>query len=469
MTFFCINWLNNLKIMKKLITLNLILLTILSTGFSQWKDLFNGKDLSGWKVEGGKAEYRVEDGSIVGSTALKGPNTFLVTEEKYNDFVLELKFYTDTQLNSGIQFRSNLKDKAPHNVNGYQMEIDPSTRAWTGGIYDESRRGWIYPLSRNQKAQSALKMGAWNEVHIEAIGNTLNTWINGVHCARLVDDMTAEGFIGLQVHGIGGNLALKDAEIKWKDIRLATSDFDKVLFQKDPQTPEISYLDNSLTEWEQRQGFRMLWDGKTSDGWRGAFMNDFPEKGWKIEDGVLSVIGSNGGEAGGGGDIVTRQNFSNFELTLEFRITNGANSGVKYFVNPAIGTASKSAIGLEFQILDDRKHPDAQKGVNGNRTVASLYDLIPADNMTTPGRGKQFKGVGNWNHLRIVSNNGVVEHWLNNEKVLEYDRFSPAFKALVSYSKYANWENFGQYTEGPILLQDHGDDVSFKNIKIREW
>ena len=128
-----------------------------------------------------------------------------------------------------------------------------------------------------------------------------------------------------------------------------------------------------------------------------------------------------------------------------------------------------SAIGCEFQLLDDARHPDSELGIIGTRKLASLYDMITAENLQTEGRAKQFKGIGQWNQGRIVSHNGHVEHWLNNEKVVEFDRFSQMFRGLVAYSKYKKWDGFCQWPDGRILLQDHGDDVSFRNIKVREW
>ena len=450
----------------------LFVLLILFSGTlhaQDWEYLFNGKNLDGWTQMGGKAKYHVENKSIVGTTVSATPNSFMTSNKKFSDFILEFEVLDDPSLNTGVQIRSNSnKDYQNGRVHGYQVEIDPSARAFTGGIYDEARRGWIYPLSRNPKGRKAFKNGVWNKIHVEAIGNTLRTWVNGVQCAHLIDDLTAEGFIGLQVHGIGKDVA-PGAQVRWRNIRIIEKDLEKYSWTDDPEVPQISFLVNQITDWEKRQGWRLLWDGKTTKGWRGAKTDHFPESGWEIKDGVLTVLASDGGESTGGGDIITKDLFSDFELELEFKITKGANSGIKYFVDAELNKGSGSAIGCEFQILDDRNHKDAKMGVNGNRTVASLYDLITADNLDTPGRGKQFKGIGAWNHARIVSRNGKVEHWLNGEKAVEYDRFSQMFEALVAYSKYKKWDNFGQWPQGHILLQDHGDTVHFRSIKIREF
>ena len=217
---------------------------------------------------------------------------------------------------------------------------------------------------------------------------------------------------------------------------------------------------NTLSTTEKRNGWILLFDGKTTTGWRGAYRDEFPAQGWKIEGGELIVIKSDGGEARNGGDIITKEKYGNYELTLEAKLAPGANSGVKYFVTERLPKSPGSAIGLEFQILDDDLHPDAKMGKNGNRTIGSLYDLIPATSKTP-------RAIGGWNQVRIISKNNKVEHWLNGSKVVEYERGSPAFRALVADSKYKNFEGFGEAPEGHLLLQDHGDEVHYRNIKLR--
>jgi len=183
----------------------------------QWEDLFDGKTLNGWIQRNGKAKYTVEDGTIVGTTVLNTPNSFLCTEKNYTDFILELEFLVEPGMNSGIQIRSHsYKDYKNYRVHGYQVEIDTSSRAWSGGIYDEARRGWLFSLEGKPAAQKAFKQSQWNHYRIEAIGDRIRTWVNGVQAADLKDDMTSTGFIALQVHSSkqAGN------SIKWRNIRI---------------------------------------------------------------------------------------------------------------------------------------------------------------------------------------------------------------------------------------------------------
>lgn len=228
---------------------------------------------------------------------------------------------------------------------------------------------------------------------------------------------------------------------------------------------------NILTDVQKAEGWTLLWDGKTNEGWRSPKSDSFPTTGWLMSDGVLSIMENKGGEAAGGGDIITRKRYSDFELKVDFKITTGANSGVKIFVQPNIAPISKagepaavgSAIGMEFQILDDKVHPDAKLGHNGDRTIGSLYDLIPAP------LDKNVKPIGEWNEAHILSQGKHVTFWLNGVKTVEFDRGSEDFRARVAASKYHNIPGFGEWADGHIMLQEHGNQVFYRNVILREF
>jgi len=428
-----------------------------------WKNLFNGKDLSGWKAVAGKATFTVQDGVIEGSAVFGTGNTFLITEELYGDFILELDLkISHVSSNSGIMTRGQFDPAGQGGkglVYGYQVEADPTPRAWSGGIYDEARRGWFYPLDLNPAAKAAFKLGEWNRYRIEALGNTIKTWVNGQEVAYFVDDLDARGFIGLQVHSIQ-NKEDEGRKTYFRNVRIQTENLSPLAFKKPVFV--VSTVKNELTPEEKSQGWKLLFDGASSSGWESARKEAFPKEGWTIEDGILTIQKSDGSEARTFGDIVTTEQYSAFDLAFDFKLTDGANSGVKYFVTLAEGN-SGSAIGLEYQILDDALHPDAKMGRDGNRTLASLYDLIKAEK-----QARFVRKPGEWNQGRVVVYpNNKVEHYLNGVKVLEYERGSQAYRDLVAISKYVVWNKFGEAPSGRILLQDHGDQVSYKNIKIK--
>jgi 3-keto-disaccharide hydrolase len=449
-----------------LLFINTISILFAQRQSSSWKTLFDGKSLNGWTKVAGSADYKIENGVIEGITKSNSPNTFLIYNKRFpGDFVLEMEaMIEDTTMNSGIQFKSNY-DPAARNgsgkVYGYQYELDPSTRRWTGGLYDEGRRDWLYPGSLHPEAQDAFKLGEFNKVRVECIGNTIKTWLNGVPVVYFVDTLTAnQGILALQVHAIGKDEP-EGKKVYWKNIRIKTGDIVPTPFQKGIYV--VNLKPNYITDYEKQNGWRLLFDGKTSSGWKGAYKKTFPDKGWVIRNGTITVLQSTGAESTNGGDIVTKEQFSAFDLSFQFKITPGANSGLKYFVTLTENNPG-SAIGLEYQVLDDKVHPDAKMGRDGNRTLASLYDLIPAN------KSDRFvRGPGQWNTGRIiVYPDNKVEHYLNGVKVLEYVRGSQEYRDLVAESKYKVWQNFGEAEKGYILIQDHGNEVSYRSIKIRE-
>lgn len=231
------------------------------------------------------------------------------------------------------------------------------------------------------------------------------------------------------------------------------------LWSKNTQAQGTAAL-NTLTPAEAKDGVILLFDGKTTDQWRGYEKTDFP-KGWNIEDNAIHCIGSGKGEAGQGGDIITREKFKNFELTLEWKISEGGNSGIFYLAQEIPGEPIwKSA--PEMQVLDNAKHPDARLGVDGNRQAGSLYDLIPA-------KPQNAKPAGEWNTVKIVVYRGTVVHYQNGVQVLEYHLWTDDWKKMCANSKFKDYKWFVDTApEGYIGLQDHGDDVWFRNIKIRK-
>lgn len=238
---------------------------------------------------------------------------------------------------------------------------------------------------------------------------------------------------------------------------------------RDPAALEGEAPPNTLSEAERGEGWRLLFDGETFAGWRGLGRDSVPEGHWIIENGTIRKVASGDvptapdGQPLEGGDIMTAEVYESFELVLEWKVAPAANSGIKYNVSEEMSMSMPpryAALGFEYQILDDDLHPDAQNGPN--RTAAALYDMI------APGAAKRLRPVGEFNQARIIFEDGHGEHWLNGEKVVEFDLGTASFESLLGASKYQPIEGFADKRRGHIVLQDHGDDVWFRNIKIRE-
>lgn len=220
-------------------------------------------------------------------------------------------------------------------------------------------------------------------------------------------------------------------------------------------TQEAQYTE-PMTEQEMNGDWEILFDGESTEHWREYGMDEFPSEGWVIEDSALVFRAPESGSSGL--DIITKDTYTDFELNLDWMISEGGNSGIFYHV-----LEQERAIywsGPEFQILDDENHPDANMGVDGNRKSASLYDLIPAEPQNT-------LPFGQWNSVRIISDGPTIQHWQNGEMVVEYERWNQEWFDMLHESKFNCYPEFGAIRNGHIGLQDHGDEVKFRNIKIR--
>jgi hypothetical protein len=383
-----------------------------------WKPLFDGKSLDGWTRRGGQATYRVDGDCIVGTTAGDTPNTFLCTDRDFADFVLEYDFKIDPKLNSGVQIRSN---SAPGYrkgvVHGYQVEIDPSERGFTCGIYDESRREWLQDMSKNETARKAFKQNEWNKVRVEARGDSIRTWLNGVPAADLKDDLTRSGFIGLQVHSTDSKDPL---EVRWRNLRIQ----DLGDPSRDPPKNATVLLGPSgdVSNWES---------AKTP----GSKIE------WPFANGYLEV-------KPGSGDIVSRPTFNDARLHVEFCVDNNDKEGQ---ANGNSGVYIQRR--YEVQILNSAGQDPADDICGGIYKVkAADYNLaLPAGQWQTYDisfRAARFDASGKkTENARVtVYHNGTRIH--NNVEIPD--------KTGGGQPEAA--------TPGPLLLQDHGNKIRFRNV-----
>lgn len=336
---------------------------------SEWLYPFNENDFDGWTQRGGKAKYEVRDGIIVGTTVPRSRNSFLCTNRDYADFIFEVEYKVDPKMNSGIQVRS-ASIPSYHNgvVHGYQVEIDPSDRAWSGGIYDESRRGWINDLKGNDPARKAFRQNEWNHYRIEAIGDHIRTFVNGVPAADLRDSVSLTGFIALQVHGTNSE---EPMEISWRNLRIQ---------------------DLGSHEWKP------LFDGVSLKGWEPR-----PGGEWVVDSGVIRGVSQQAEKRHG--LLMSRETFGDFTVRLKFNVSKG-DSGFYFRSEPVQG-----AVGVNgFQVEIDTSYETGGLYETGGRAWVVQH---PAEEKT------RWYKKGEWNDLTVSAHARHTVVRMNGRKSAE--------------------------------------------------
>ena len=392
-----------------------------------WQTLFNGKDLTGWEMLNAKHKADVKDGVIVATNVVGEVNGFLCTTNAYGDFILELEVNGDLLLdNSGIQYRSASRpDFMNGRVHGYQLQIEnrpPHISQWSGAIYDEAGRGFLYILEDDPVRQKAYVHNQWNKIKIEAIGTTSRTWINGIPTAHIIDDKLLDGLICLQVHGGSHADERGEQSVYMRNVRIKTKNLKPSPYD---DIPVVNLIPNTLSAQEKHQGFTLLFDGESSKNWRSATRGGAPETGWKTEGGAITVSANGADDATQGKTVaMTEKQYGPFEMKFEFKLHNpDAIAGIEYF-------------------SDGKPHAKRQ----------ALYGKFALDNAIHNVKINRDIWKKEWNQGVIkASPDGLVEYWLNGYQILEYKRTKD------------------QPSKGNIIIDAYnGDTVSYRSVKIRE-
>lgn len=423
-----------------------------SVGAGEWEVLFDGKNVKGlrgyMKKDFPWDGWKVENGSL--TTLTKGKRIDLLTEKQYQNYELELEWSVTPAGNSGIIYNV-IEGPSASYMSGPEMQVLDDSRH-PDGRNPKTSAGSLYALIAPNDKKVTKPVGEFNKAVLKIKDGNVEHWLNGqkvveyqwkgVAVKDLINNskfllwkktfMQADkGHVAIQHHG---------EEVSYRNIRIRSLD---------DHDDQAAASHNVLTPEEKAAGWQLLFDGKTTDNFRSFLRPTFPAKGWVVKDGALVHLSK-----GGGGDIITKEKFEEFEFQFEWKVAPGANSGVKYFILEE----RKRTIGHEYQVIDDNKHLDALRG--GQYKSAAFYDVFPP-------QSKNLKPVGEYNQSLIRIKGAIAQHWLNGTKVLEYELGHPDTLAAVKKSKFKNVEGFGYRHNGHILLQDHGDEVHYRNLKIR--
>ena len=424
-----------------------------SPGDAEWEVLFDGTSTDQFRAfrrdSFPSGSWKIENGQL--RTIPGGEEIDLVTKETYGNFELAFEWKAATGANSGVIYRvSESFDRSWRTGPEYQLLDDAGH---PDGNNPLTAAGSLYALI-SAEGKTLKPAGEYNASRIIAQGGRIEHWLNG------------KKVVALELGSYAANQRI--AKSKFANMpRFAKEPTghiclqhhrDEVWFQNikvrrlpPPSLPDLARKNNRLSLEQRKAGWQNLFNGQNTVRWRGFLKEEFPEKGWIVEDGALKHISQ-----GGGGSIVTKSRYREFDFRFEWRVATGANSGVKYFI---LEKERHQPIGHEYQIIDDEKHADALRGTK--RQTAAFYDCLPAKN-------RVLKPVGQFNTSRILVDGKQVEHWLNGIMVLNYTLGGPKLLQAVAKSKFKNVKGFGQLQRGRILLQDHGDEVAYRNLRIRK-
>ena len=424
-----------------------------SPSAAKWEVLFDGGSTDQFRAfrrdKFPSESWKIEAGQL--RTIPGGEEIDLVTKETYGDFELAFEWKAATGANGGVIYRvSEAFGRSWHTGPEYQLLDDAGH---PDGKNPLTAAGSLYALV-SAEGKTLKPAGEYNASRIIAQGGQIEHWLNG----RKV--------VAIELGGYAANQRI--ARSKFANMpRFAKEPTghiclqhhrDEVWFRNvkvrrlpPPSLPAPARKNNRLSLEQRRAGWQNLFNGQNTVLWRGFLKEEFPQKGWVVEHGALKHLSQ-----GGGGSIVTKSRYREFDFRFEWRVATGANSGVKYFI---LEKERRQPIGHEYQIIDDEKHADARRG--SKRQTAAFYDCLPAKN-------RVLKPVGQFNASRILVNGKQVEHWLNGVMVLNYTLGSSELLQAIAKSKFKNVKGFGQAHRGRILLQDHGDEVAYRNLRIKK-
>ena len=423
-----------------------LLVSATAASAGEWITLFDGSSTDNLRGYG-REDFPADAWDITEAGELKtnpeGTRVDLLTRERFGNYEIELEWKVTPAGNSGIIYNVAEGPGASY-ITGPEMQVLDDSRH-PDGRYPDRQAGSLYALIKPSDKRVVNPVGEFNRARLVVNQGHVEHWLNGELIVEYDwrSPEIQEGIANSKFNAWADNFMTRNVG------HVAIQHHGEEVWYRNIRIRHLDESNNRLSADEKADGWELLFDGQSTDKWRSARGDAFPEKGWAVEGGWLKHL-----DKAGGGDIVTKNRYEEFIFSWEWVVAPGANSGVKYFVVPERGTS----IGHEYQVIDDGAHADALRGAKYQ--TAAFYDVFP------PAEAKTLQPVGDFNRSTIVVEGNHVEHYLNGDLVNEYELGSEETLAAVQKSKFRNTDRFGTRVNGHILLQDHQDEVWYRNLKI---